>query len=284
MSAIAVAVIGGVSAIAGGAIAAHGASSAADKQVGAAKDATAEAARQYDLTRQDFAPYREQGAAAAGELASFLGLPTASGGGGVDPNAAKRAELQKTIADLQEKQAQGGPLINVSNRMMLQAAQKQLADLGPAPTAVSTSSPADIMNKLQQTPGYQFNLEQGLQGVSRSAAARTGTLSGGATKAAQTFGAGLASNEFGNAVSRLMNLAQLGAGATANLGAIGQNTSGQIQSNIIGAGNASAAGSVGAGNAWNQAIGGLSGNLTNMMMLRGSGYGSPQPAPAPVTI
>lgn len=58
--------------------------------------------------------------------------------------------------------------------------------------------------EVQQTPGFQFALQQGIQGIDRGAAAR-GTLdTGGTIKAEQEYGTGLASQYYQNAVNNAL--------------------------------------------------------------------------------
>ena len=52
------------------------------------------------------------------------------------------------------------------------------------------------LEELQATPGYQFQLEQGLQGVNRSAAARGGLLSGANLKAINDYAQGQAATGY----------------------------------------------------------------------------------------
>lgn len=59
--------------------------------------------------------------------------------------------------------------------------------------------------ELQATPGYQFQLEQGLQAQQQGAAASGGLLSGAQQQALQRFGQGLASTGFQNAWERAQN-------------------------------------------------------------------------------
>ena len=68
-------------------------------------------------------------------------------------------------------------------------------------------SPTDY---LRNTPGYQFALQQGLQGVERSAAGRGTLLTGGTLKALQQYGTGLADQTYGNAWQRFFDLTKLG--------------------------------------------------------------------------
>ncbi len=75
---------------------------------------------------------------------------------------------------------------------------------------------------LEQTPGYQFNLAQGIRGVDLSSAAKG--LSGAQAKAAAQYAVNLANNTYldqfnvantnkTNAFNRLLQTAQLGSGA-----------------------------------------------------------------------
>ena len=100
--------------------------------------------------------------------------------------------------------------------------------------------------ELQATPGYQFQLQQGLQGVQQGAAARGGLLSGAAGKALNDYAQNQAATGFQNAWQRAQtayntaftqnlnekaqisniygNAANLGQTAASNLGQIGTGT------------------------------------------------------------
>jgi len=137
----------------------------------------------------------------------------------------------------------------------------------------------------QQSPGYQWQLSQGLGAISNAASAQGGIQSGNTLKALQTYGQGLANQDFqqaynnyaanyGNAYNsaqanantsfnRLQTLAGSGQNAAANLGSLSSQTAAQVNNNIIGAGNANAAGIVGAGNAATGGLNSLASLLTN---------------------
>ncbi len=127
------------------------------------------------------------------------------------------------------------------------------------------------MSDFEQDPGYGFRQAEGMKGLTNSAAARGGLLSGAALKAASQYNQNFASNEFGNAFARykgnqegqynkLASLAgvgqiaanQNGSGA-ANLGGnVGQgmiNAGQTVGNNMMGAGNARASGYLAQGNA-----------------------------------
>lgn len=121
------------------------------------------------------------------------------------------------------------------------------------------------MDKFTADPGYAFRMSEGMKALERSAAARGGLLSGATLKGTQRYGQDLASQEYQNAFNRYqaertgtLNPYQALAGtaqSSANVlgqqaGALGQS----LGSNIIGAGNAQAAGTIGSANA---IVGGL---------------------------
>ena len=66
------------------------------------------------------------------------------------------------------------------------------------------------MAKFQASPGYQFQLGQGLRAVDAGASAQGFDRSGAALKAEQTFGQGLAASDFGNYWNRLQQLSGSG--------------------------------------------------------------------------
>lgn len=135
--------------------------------------------------------------------------------------------------------------------------------------------------QLKQTPGYQFNLSQGLESVQNSAAARGLANSGAALKGAAGYATGLADstyqNQFNNQqqlyqdtvtnqtnqFNRLLSLSGQGESAAAGLGTIGQQTAANIGGDVVGAGNAQAAGSIAQGNA----VSGAGNNIAGTYML-----------------
>ena len=170
----------------------------------------------------------------------------------------------------------------------------------------------------QTDPGYSFRLSEGLKALDRQAAARGGMMSGAALKAAGRYGQDVASQEYGNAFNRfqtnrasqaglftdaynrnrtrqLDEFSRLGglmtsgqnaaAGTGASQAAFGSNAANLMSQGaqamgqgVIGAGQATAAGQMGAGNTYNNAIqAALQGYQNNQMMdlFRKSAY-SPQ--------
>jgi hypothetical protein len=138
--------------------------------------------------------------------------------------------------------------------------------------------------QLESTPGYQFTKTQGLKAVQNSAAARGLGVSGAAQKGAATFATGLADQTYGNQFDRaltqyttntnkLLQGATIGENAAAHTGAFATQTGANIGNNIVGAGNAQAAGQIGVANALTGAIGGVSNNALLYGMLRPGGFG-----------
>jgi len=133
------------------------------------------------------------------------------------------------------------------------------------------------MSDFQQDPGYGFRLSEGQKALDRSAAARGGTQSGSALKAATRYGQDMGSQEYQNAFSRyqtnranqlnpLQSIAGQGQTTASNLGAAGANMAnsvGNIQmgaagvmgNNAMSAGNARASGYMGAANALSSGLG-----------------------------
>jgi len=120
------------------------------------------------------------------------------------------------------------------------------------------------MSQFYNDPGYQFTLQQGENAVNNSAAAKGGLLSGATQKALAQYSTGLANQTYSDAYNRylqtsnqdynqLMGVANLGQNATQSVNQAGLNTGDQQAQNTynsdIGAGNARAAGIMGATNA-----------------------------------
>ena len=80
---------------------------------------------------------------------------------------------------------------------------------------------ADTSAILKNDPSYQFRLKQGQQALDRSSAARGMGYSGAQMKAAQDYGQGMASTEFGNYYNRLAGLAQGGQQAAGSMAQAG---------------------------------------------------------------
>lgn len=127
---------------------------------------------------------------------------------------------------------------------------------------------------LEKTPGYQFDLTQGLKATNNALGARGLLNSGAAMKGAATYATGLADNTYQNqfnidqanktnAYNKLMGVSQLGENAAAQTGAYGTQTAQNIGQNTIGAGNAAAA----ADNAIGSAFTGVGNSVSNAALI-----------------
>lgn len=145
----------------------------------------------------------------------------------------------------------------------------------------SSGDPSQMQSALENLPGYQFTLNQGLKSTQNSAAARGLADSGAALKGAATYATGLANTNYGNYVNQLQNSANTGASAANALAGYGTQTAGNIGANTVGAGNASAAASnaTGAGitNATNNSLGGYLYSLQNGLLNGNSGSSNSNP-------
>jgi hypothetical protein len=220
------------------------------------------------------------GAAAIGAGGSLLAAQSAG-------KSASGAATQ--AADLQEQQYQTtrGDLapytsVGVNALEQLQASNNKGWYAGyPNYLAVAGQNVPPMMTQeeLEKTPGYQFNLSQGLKSTQSAAAARGLGVSGAALKGAATYATGLADstyqnqfnnkqtifgdylnmdtavkNNANNAFDMYLKTAQLGEGAAAATGVQGTAAAANAGNYLNQAGQATAAGTVGAGNALSSGI------------------------------
>jgi hypothetical protein len=210
------------------------------------------------------------GASLAGGLIAASGARSA---------ASTQADAANRTADLQRQTYQEQTQLNAPWREAGLTGQNRLMELlglgGNAGAAGYGKYSQDFsMKDFQQDPGYTFRLSEGQKALDRSAAARGGLISGGALKAATRYGQDMGSQEYQSAFNRyqtnrtnqlqpLGNLMQSGQAATnqqaAQAGQYGQNAGNAI----MGAGNATAAGQLGAANTWNNALGTMASTYQN---------------------
>lgn len=166
--------------------------------------------------------------------------------------------------------------------------------LGTAPTASSSAAggygslldPFNTSDWQSLSPAYNFQKQQGSQGVLNSDAAGAGALSGSAQKDLINYNQGLANTSFNSAFnqyttqqnnifSRLSNIANLGQSAATNTAQTGTALAGQAAQSATNIGTANAAGTIGASNA-------LTGGLSSAApWLAYGGGGSPSSTGTP---
>lgn len=129
--------------------------------------------------------------------------------------------------------------------------------LAPGGSLSGTFAPPNPQD-ISSTPEYQFQLQQGLQALTRAAAATGGVQGGGTLKGITQYGQGLASTSYQQAYNNALNTYQTNRSNTlqglTTLTGLGQTATGQYNSAAQNAGNLS------------------SGNITNAAQLAG-GYG-----------
>lgn len=148
---------------------------------------------------------------------------------------------------------------------------------------------APTAQQAAETPGYQFQLQQGLKALQNSAAARGGLLSGGTSKAINDYAQGQAASNYGNTYNRALQtyqtnfgnqyaLAGQGLSAGTNLSSLGQqnatasggileNSANQQAQALEQAGAARASGYAATGNIAGNAISGLGNSIGNQIQL-----------------
>ena len=159
---------------------------------------------------------------------------------------------------------------------------------------------APTLQQAENTPGYQFALQQGQKALQASAAANGSLLTGGTLNALDSYSQGLAdtnynniynqalqgyqtnyntwANQQANEYNRLAAMSGTGQTAAQQLGALGSttagqigntlsNTAGQIGQQMNNAGAAIASGYTGAANAYGGALSGAGSSLSNGLIL-----------------
>lgn len=123
------------------------------------------------------------------------------------------------------------------------------------------------------SPGYQWQLDQGIKAIDHGAAAN-GQLGSGATiKAEQRYAEGLAGQDFGNYTSGLANIAGLGTSGTNATTAAGTTAASNISNELINSGNARASSYANAGSSVNSGIS----NVMSAYLMRNAFNGSSYP-------
>lgn len=107
---------------------------------------------------------------------------------------------------------------------------------------------AGNFSRFYTSPDYQFRVNQGVQALDRSAAARGRLRSGAQMKAVTDYGQQAGSQEFGNYFERLSRMAGMGGAATNAVGTAASNAAGGIGAAAMNAGNATAGQYMNAGN------------------------------------
>jgi len=142
--------------------------------------------------------------------------------------------------------------------------------LGPAPTWEDADGNEHTYS-FQTSPGYQFAVNENLDAIEGSAAARGGLYSGAAMQALGERANQLANMEFYNVQDRLFGGAQMGANAAAQSAQANLANAQMGSTAYANMGDAQAAGAIGAANAWSNTLGDLGGLFGYQSNLWGGG-------------
>lgn len=162
--------------------------------------------------------------------AAIAGAGSVAGGLSSKSGAKKAAKIQQQTAAsnnaflqglYNQNQANFQPRITSGNRAT--SALDQLLGLVP-----SDQSPTEI---LRATPGYQFRMNEALNGVNASAYARGVGNSGAALKALQDRAYGIADQSFNDYVGQVGDVANRGLGATSALAGVSTNYGNAVTAN-----------------------------------------------------
>lgn len=263
------AIIGAGASIAGGVMANKGAKAQADSVTNASNASIAEQRRQYDLNRQDLAPWMSSGSAANQKLAYLLGVGPQYSFGESPSGTASQTSTQNPqplsgynsgTSDRMFPGPQTSANYNPYNSTASQGPNyKPNSNPVGAPAASSTSPNFDPQGgygsllsdftpgDLQNEPGYQFELGQGAQALQRSAAAKGQLFSGGTLKALTQYNNDFAGTKYNEAFNRfntnklnrynmLSGLSSGGQQVSTNLANLGQQSANNISNNIMSTG------------------------------------------------
>jgi len=120
-------------------------------------------------------------------------------------------------------------------------------------------------SKFKETPGYQFQVQEGEKAVVNNMAALGMKNSGAAVKALTGFRQGLADQTFGNYLNQLSGTAGMGQNQVNTTNALSIGSANNQANTIQDAGAARASGYVGAANSWMNALKGVSNSANNAL-------------------
>lgn len=191
-------------------------------------------------------------------------------------------------ANQQKKAAQGAANAAADGQQLSIAEQQRQFDLTRQDMQPWMQAGQNALGQMQslnsgdfssftQSPDYQFALEQGLQGLDRSAAARGSLNTGGHSADVLGYAQGLASQNYGNFYNRLAGLANVGQTTATSLGQFGANAASNIGNAYGNIGNARASSYQARGDA-NSQLGGILGGLAGGIANNWSAWQQPQQA------
>lgn len=199
----------------------------------------------------------------AGLIAGGIGAIGGIGGALISSNGAKDAAGIQADAT-----RQGLSYLGNLDQPYIQAGESVLPQMSQMASQTPNFTPQDFLNNMD--PAYGFDMQQGLQAVQRSAAAKGSLMSGGTLKDLNNYAQGQASNEYQNAYSRFMNNQNTRFGRLSSIAGLGQSGAaqmGQLGTEMItGNANAQAGSQIAQGNIWGNTLSGLGSGIGNNVM------------------
>jgi hypothetical protein len=289
--------IAAAAAVGGALITANASQGAADTQAAAANQASQVQQQQFGQTQTNLAPWLSGGNLALNQLQGLLGLGSQPQPGQPTQQQAIDLYNQNLIATRGyplQPQEMNQPAV-MQQLGMIQSQDQAPPGSTPPPAAGTPGGFGSLVTPFspsmyQQSPGYQFQQQQGQQQLNNAAAARGTYYAPTTLQDLSTFNQGLLNTDYQQALqnytgqqNQVYNMlsGQSGSGqnAAAQLGGFSGQTAGQVGQNITGAANAQAAGQVGGANALS---GGISNAYNSYLMQQILGnqqqsiYGTPQ--------
>lgn len=144
--------------------------------------------------------------------AAAVGVAGSVAGGMMQSSAANKASkaAQKSQREALAQQREIFDLQRADQMPYMDVGQNALADVADLSGANGVEAGRAAQANFLESPGYQFQLEQGQKAIDRSAAARGMLRSGATMEASQKFGQGLAAQDFTTYYNRLAGLAGMG--------------------------------------------------------------------------
>jgi hypothetical protein len=246
--------------------------------------ATAESSRQFDLIRSDTAPLRSTQGSALDQLARLYGWaqPTQAA-------ALERQQAPMMVGDTElpagtttksvgngwydvsfngqrigylRPGGANGKFVNDTGAD-IPALFEQQRQANQAQTA-ATGTGAPDMSAFIESPDYQFNLAEGQKAIDRSLAARGRGISGAGIKEGERYASGLASQQYGSFVDRLLAAAGLGTTGVTTSAQAGLTTAGQVGAAQQNAGNTRASAYMSTAEGLNNAV---QGGISNYLLM-----------------
>lgn len=264
---VAPALIMGAAAVGGAAIASKGAKQQSNAIQQSTNDSNALQLRIFEQQRADQQPWMQSGQRALSQIERLLGIQAPAGTASTTPgqvpttapggmgNALSPGGGDRRVVDT------GGLNDNMFMLDRTTPIEGGGGKVGPAVTMPATqpaTQGADFSG-FYQSPGYQFRMQEGMNALTGNAATRGALQSGATQKALLKYGQNYASNEFGQYMNQLFNVAGLGQTSTGQTNALSSNYAANVSNNNMASAQARASSYGTQANAWGNALGTLGG-------------------------